>query len=87
MITVYFTRPVPAPVLGQQCTSFNYSIGDNIDLPYWAQQYGDAIICIEVSDDALEVLRYKFSGLPDKPHADTVVYRGEFARFILENWE
>ena len=43
--------------------------------------------CIEVSDDALEAMRYKFSGLPDKPHADTVIYRGEFAKFILENWE
>ena len=87
MITVYFTRSVPAPSLSQQCTSFGYSADDNINLPYWAAHYGDASDCIEVSDDTLEVLRYKFSGLPDKPHADAVIYRGEFAKFILENWE
>ena len=87
MITVYFTRPVPSPSLTQQCTSFEYNIGENTNLPYWAAHYGDAIDCVEVSDDALEVLRYKFSGLPDKPHATTVIYRGEFARFILENWQ
>lgn len=45
----------------------------------------DFIELIEVDGDELDEIRLRFDNIPLPKHRNTVIWRGEFARFIMEN--
>lgn len=91
MLTVIFNRYVPSPYeKGRQCKGFDYDpypIESLVmRLENYVESYSDAIESVMISGDELDHILKSFNNIPMNVKKGTSVYRGELARFIMENW-